>query len=79
MHARLYACDAVLEGLAQHLQDVASELREFIQEENAMVRQRHFPRHRQLAPTDQAYIGDRMVRGAKRARRHQRRAVRAAT
>jgi hypothetical protein len=38
---RLYSCDALLEGLAQHLQDMAAEFREFIQKENPMVCQRH--------------------------------------
>jgi hypothetical protein len=47
---RLYLCEALLEGLAQHLQDVASALREFIEKEHAMVRQRHVARHRHLPP-----------------------------
>ena len=37
-------------GWRKHLQDVAAELRQFIQEEHAVVRQRHLARHRHLAP-----------------------------
>jgi hypothetical protein len=33
----LYSCDTLLEGLAQALQDVAPELREFIQKQHAMM------------------------------------------
>jgi hypothetical protein len=62
---RLYVCDTLLEGLAQHLQDVAAELRPFIEEEHPMVRQRHFSRQRHLAATDQADIGDRVMGGTK--------------
>jgi hypothetical protein len=36
---RLSACDAILERLAQDLQDMAAELGQFIQEEHAMVDQ----------------------------------------
>jgi hypothetical protein len=43
---------------------MAPELRQFIQEEHAVVRQRHLARHRDLAAIDQAYIGDRVMRGA---------------
>jgi hypothetical protein len=39
-----------------------------------VVRQRHVPRRRHLAAADQAYIGDGVMRGAKRAGRDQRRA-----
>ena len=35
----LFCSDVVLEQLAQDLQDVAAELREFIQTEQAVVRQ----------------------------------------
>jgi len=63
---RLYSCDPLLEGLAQHLEDVAAELWPFIEKEHAMVCQRHVARHRHLAPTDQAHIGDRVMGGATR-------------
>ena len=39
---RLYLYETLLEGLAQDLQDVVFELRQFIQKEHAMVRQRTF-------------------------------------
>jgi hypothetical protein len=72
---RLYAYDTLLERLAQDLQDVATELRQFIQKEHLMVRQRHLAGQRHLSPTDPAHIGDRVVRGANRAGGDQRRAV----
>ena len=40
---RLYSYDTPLERLAQHRQHVAAALRQLIQEEHAVVRQRHFP------------------------------------
>jgi hypothetical protein len=55
---RLYSCDTLLEWLSQDLQDVAAELRQFIQKEHAVVRQRHFARHRHMAPADQPDIRD---------------------
>jgi hypothetical protein len=47
---RLYLYDALLEGLAQHLQDVAAARRPFIQKENPMVRLRPLARQGDLAP-----------------------------
>jgi hypothetical protein len=44
---------------------MAFELRELIEEEDAMMRQRHLAGHGDLAPTDQADVGDGVVRGAK--------------
>jgi hypothetical protein len=67
-YARLSACDGLLEGLAQHPQDVAAEVREFIQQEHLMVRPRPFARPRHLAPTDQPHIRDRAMGVATRAR-----------
>src|SRR4029453_7886157 len=61
--------------LAQDLQDMAPELGQFIQEEHAIVGQRHFARHRHVAPADQPRIRDGLVGRAKRAGRDQRRAV----
>jgi hypothetical protein len=49
---RLYAYDTLLERLAQDLQDVASELRQFIRKEHLMVRQRHVAGQRHLAAAD---------------------------
>ena len=71
--ARLYSCAAVLERLPQDLQDMAAELGQFIQEEHAIVGQRHVARHRHVAAADQPHIRDGVVRGAKRAGRDQRR------
>jgi hypothetical protein len=59
----------------QHVQDVAAELRACIQQEHPMVRPRHLAGQRHLATTDQADIRDRVVRGATRVGRDQRRAV----
>jgi hypothetical protein len=41
---RLYACDPLLERLAQHFKHVPSELRPFIQAAHAVVRPRHLAR-----------------------------------
>jgi hypothetical protein len=38
---RVYACDSILERLAQDLQDMAAALRPCIQAEDAVVRPRH--------------------------------------
>ena len=46
---RWFPDDALLEPLAQDLQDMASELGQFIQEKHAMVGQRHVARHRHAA------------------------------
>jgi hypothetical protein len=72
---RFYSCDTLLEGLAQDLQDVASELRQFIQKEHAMVRQGHLPLHWHLAPTDQPHVRNRVMGGLTWARRDAGRAV----
>jgi hypothetical protein len=40
-NARLYLCNTRRDRLAQHLQDVASELRPFIEKEHAVMSQRH--------------------------------------
>jgi hypothetical protein len=56
--AKLYVYETILERLAQDLQDMAAELGQFIQEEHAMVGQRHFARHRHVAPADQPRIRD---------------------
>jgi hypothetical protein len=61
--------------LAQDLKDMATELGQFIQEEHAIVGQRHVSRHRHVAPADQPRIRDGVVGRATRARRDQRRTV----
>jgi hypothetical protein len=60
-------CDTLLDRLAQHLQYVAVELRQFIQQEHAMVRQRHLARHRDLTAADRAHSRDGVMGGTKRA------------
>src|SRR4030095_4276879 len=47
---KLYVYETLLERLAQDLQDMAPELGELIQEEHAMMDQRHVTRHRHAAP-----------------------------
>src|SRR5215813_8643821 len=68
---RLYACDAVLEQLAQDLEHMPATLRQLIQAEDAVVRQRHLARHRHVGSADQPHIRDRMMESAKRTGRHQ--------
>jgi hypothetical protein len=53
---------------------MAPELRPFIQEAHAVVRQRHLARHGQVPAADQPHIRDGMMWGAKRAGRDQCRA-----
>jgi hypothetical protein len=65
--AKLYVYDTLLERLPQDLKDVAAALGPCIQEEHAMVGQRHLARQRHLAATDQPRIRDGMMRGTKRA------------
>jgi hypothetical protein len=61
---RLYSCDTLREGLAQHLEHVAPERRQLIQEEDAVMRQGPLTRHLYLAPPDQPDIGDGVMRGS---------------
>jgi hypothetical protein len=72
--ARLSVYDTLLERLPQDLQDMATELGEFIQEEHAMVGPRPLARHRHVTPTDQSRIRDGMVGRSKRTGRDPRRA-----
>jgi hypothetical protein len=69
----LYVENTLLQWLAQDLQDMAAELGPFIQEEHAMMGQRHLAWHRHMADPDQPRIGDGMMGRAKRPGRHQRR------
>jgi hypothetical protein len=75
MCGRLSRYDALLERLAQDFEDMAAELGQFIQEEDAIMGQRHFTRHRHMAPTDQPRIRDGVMGGAAWAGRDPRRAV----
>ena len=59
---------AVLQRLPQHLEHVALELRQLIEEEHAVVRQAHLARPGDLAAADQARVGDGVVRRAERPR-----------
>ena len=68
-YARLYSYETLLQRLPQDLQDTAPALRQFIQEEYAVVGQRHVAWHRHVAPTARPDIGDGVRRGAARARR----------
>jgi hypothetical protein len=47
---RLYLCDALLEWLAQDLEPMPATLRQFLQEEDAVVGQRDLSRRGDLAP-----------------------------
>jgi hypothetical protein len=64
MMARLYLYDALLQRLAQNLQDVTPELRQFIEEENAVVRQRPLAKPGEVSAADQPHSRDRLRRGA---------------
>jgi hypothetical protein len=68
MPARLYVYDTIFERLPQHLQGMAAELREFVQKQHAIVGQRYLAWHRHVTATDQAHLGDGMMRGATRVR-----------
>jgi hypothetical protein len=64
---RWFCGDWILEGLAQHLQGMAAELRQFIQKETPVVRPRRLARQRHLGAPDQRHIRDGMLGGAARA------------
>jgi hypothetical protein len=52
----LYLCEALLERLAQDLEHMTPELRQFIEEEHAIVSPRHLTRRWHLTPANQAHI-----------------------
>ena len=54
---------------------MAPALRQFIQEEYAVVGQGHFARQGHLAAADEVHVGDRVVLGAEGVRDHQGRAL----
>ena len=66
---RLYLENTLLERLAPHVEDMPAELRELIQQEDAMVGQRHLPWHRHLPAADHAHLGNGLVEAAEGARR----------
>jgi hypothetical protein len=57
-YRRLFFCEALLQRLAQDLQTMAAALWQFIQQEHTVVGQRHFTRHRHVAPADQPRVRD---------------------
>jgi hypothetical protein len=70
----LYLYDTILKPLVQDLQDLLSELGQLIEQEHALVGERHLARHRYVAPADQPDIRDGVMGGATRARGHDGRA-----
>jgi hypothetical protein len=68
MLARLSAEDTILQRLSPDLEDMAPALGQLIQEQDTVVRQRHLPRHGQLAAADQTHLGDGVVGGPEGAR-----------
>jgi len=60
---------AILQRLTQHLQNVAMELGEFVQEQDAAVREADLAGHGVRATAEQAGIGDGVMRRAKNGRR----------
>jgi hypothetical protein len=69
MGGSLCSCDPHLERLSPDLEDLAPGLRQFIQEQEAVVRQGHLPRQGPLAAADHANSGDGVVGGPQGARR----------
>jgi len=67
---------ATFQRLAQHLEHVTAELRQLVEEENAVVRQRDFTRPRHRPAADQRLRRRRMMRRAHRTLIHQRDAFR---
>jgi hypothetical protein len=47
--------------LPQHFKHMPSEFGEFVEEEDAMMGQRHLARHGHLAAADQSHIGNGLV------------------
>jgi hypothetical protein len=75
MCGRLYCCNTLLKRLAQDLEHMAAALGPFIQQDHAMVGERHLARTRHVAPADQPRIRDGVVGRATRAGRDHRRPV----
>ena len=61
-----HSCDTLLQPLPQGLEDVASELRPFIQGAHAGVRPRPLAWHGEVPTADQPHIRDRMMGSATR-------------
>jgi hypothetical protein len=65
--AKLYSRDTLLQRLAQDLDNMAPDLRPFIQEENVVVRPRDLARHGEVPAAGQPHVRDRMM-GARNGR-----------
>ncbi len=52
---RLYCCDTLLERLSEPFEDVTLGLGPRVEEQDAMVGQRHLARHRHLSPADESH------------------------
>ena len=68
---RLYVYETLLQRLAPDLEDMAPELWPCIQEEHAVVRQRHLARPGEVPAAEQPHVRDRLMGGATRAGRDQ--------
>lgn len=66
---------AVLQGLTQHFEDAARQLRQFVEEEHAVVGQRYFARLCVLTAANEGDLRNGVVRGTERALRDERRAA----
>ena len=71
IEARAMLTRAVFQGLAQNFENVAWELRQFVEKEQAVVGERNFAGARDDSAADQSGVGDGVVRRAIRARSHQ--------
>ena len=61
----------LLERLAQHLEDTPSEFGQLVEEQHAVVGQRHLARTRRLSAADQRHLRGEVVRSPEGAQRHQ--------
>jgi hypothetical protein len=61
----------ILEWLPQDFQHAAAKLRQFVEEQYAVMCQTDLPRPRNGAPTDESSVRGRVVWRPERARRHQ--------
>jgi len=64
-------CFSGLQRLAQGIEHLGGEFRQFVEKQDTIVSQRHFPRPRPDAAADEGRHGGGMVRGAERARGRQ--------
>ena len=63
--AKLYVYETIRERSSQDFEHMAPKFRQLIEEEHAMVGQRHFARQRHMAAADQSHIRDGVMGGAK--------------